>query len=494
MSTLAASQGSDAPHSREGGRQHPHTVLVRNFFDNSAAQREHWIARNRYYYKDIEKFVRSIVPPGKRVLEVGCGLGDLLAALKPSQGVGVDVSPAVVALAQKRHPELTFIESEAETLTVDGQFDYVILAGTLGYLTDIQAVLGRLRNMCTPQTRIIVTFHNYLWEPVLRLGELIRERMPQPPQNWLSPEDVTNLFRVAGYRIVKRGHRLLLPKELPLVSTVANRFLAPLPGLTRLGLTAYLVARLDERSLEDHSQDYSCSVIIPARNERGNIEAAMQRMPRLGRHTEVVFIEGHSSDGTLEEIERVAALYGNEGDIKVYRQEGKGKGDAVRKAMSLANGDILIILDADLTVPPEDLPKFFDVIASGRAEFANGCRLVYPLSREAMPLRNTIANKLFGSMFSYLLNQRLKDTLCGTKALWRRDYEAIAAGRSYFGDFDPFGDFDLLFGASKLSLDIVDVPVRYEERGYGRSNIQHVRAGLVLLRMCAYASKKIKFV
>lgn len=214
----------------------------------------------------------------------------------------------------------------------------------------------------------------------------------------------------------------------------------------------------------------------------------------MGSHTEVIFVEGHSTDGTFDEIQRVARRYGADWDIKVLKQDGKGKGDAVRAGFQVASGDVLMILDADLTVPPEDLPKFFDVLVSGRGEFANGCRLVYPRSRRAMPFRNSVANKAFGSIFSYLLDQPIKDTLCGTKALWRRDYEQIVAGRSFFGDFDPFGDFDLLFGAARLNLDIVDVPIRYVDRRYGYSNIQHTREGLILLRMCAYASRKIKFI
>jgi hypothetical protein len=431
------------------------------------------------------------------VLEIGSGTGDLLAAVKPAYGVGIDFSPAFVVAARRRHPHLTFLEMDATALDLPESFDYVILAGTLEYLSDIQEVLTRLRRVCTPQTRIIVNYHSYLWEPMLHLGERIGQRMPLPAQSWLSGTDIANLLELTGYRVIKEGRRMLFPRRVPLLSTVLNRYVAQLPIVNHLCLTGYLVARIDgpePEAEEEPASPYSCSVIIPARNERGNIEAAMQRMPRLGRHTEVIFIEGHSSDGTYEEIERVAALYGDTWDIKMLKQDGKGKGDAVRKAFAAATGDVLMILDADLTVPPEDLPKFFDVIVSGRAEFANGCRLVYPRSREAMPLRNTLANKIFGSLFSYLLGQPFKDTLCGTKALWKRDYDKIVAGRNFFGDFDPFGDFDLLFGASKLNLHIVDVPVRYNERSYGQSNIQHTREGLILLRMCAYASRKIKFI
>ena len=451
--------------------------------------------RNQAYYQDIERFVRGVVPAGASVLEVGSGTGDLLAATAPARGVGIDLSPEFVELARKRHPDLTFLEMDVEALDLHERFDYVILAGTLSYLGDIQNALANLRQVCTPRTRLVIAFHNFLWEPVLRVGELIGQRMPVPAQSWLSEGDVENLLQVTGYRVVKRGRRMLLPRDVPGVSTVVNRYVARLPLINPLCLTVFHIARLDPASEETNGRSpYSCSVVIPARNEKGNIETALQRMPRLGSHTEVIFVEGHSSDGTFEEIQRVAEKYGDRWDIKVLKQAGKGKGDAVRQGFEAASGDILIILDADLTVAPEDLTKFFDVLASGRGEFANGCRLIYPSTRDAMPLRNTLANKVFGVIFTYLLGQRFKDTLCGTKALWRKDYQRIVAGRAFFGDFDPFGDFDLLFGASKLNLQITEVPIRYAERSYGRSNIQHIRSGLVLLRMCLYDSRKIKFV
>jgi glycosyltransferase involved in cell wall biosynthesis len=235
------------------------------------------------------------------------------------------------------------------------------------------------------------------------------------------------------------------------------------------------------------------SVVIPARNEAGNIEAAVRRTPNMGAGTELIFVEGHSKDNTWEEIERVARA-NPKLRIKTLRQEGQGKGDAVRAGFAAAEGDLFMILDADLTVPPEELPKFYDAIASGRAEFANGSRLVYPMEKSAMRFLNMCANKAFGILFTAILGQPLKDTLCGTKVLRRADYECIAANRAYFGDFDPFGDFDLLFGAARLNMRIVDVPVRYRDRTYGSTNIHRWRHGWLLLRMVLFAARKLKFV
>jgi glycosyltransferase involved in cell wall biosynthesis len=336
----------------------------------------------------------------------------------------------------------------------------------------------------------VVSFHNWLWQPLLKAAEQLGQRQPQPPESWLTPRDVANLLDLAGWEVLKQGHRCLLPRRLPLLTPLANRWLSQLPGLEQLGLTHWMVARPGRQE----RQDPSVSVVIPARNEAGNIAPAIERLPELGRFTEVLFVEGHSTDDTWAEIERVCANYQGPLRLRKFRQSGKGKADAVWLGFEQAEGDVLMILDADLTVRPEDLPRFAQAMADGRGDFVNGCRLVYPRSWDAMPPLNTAANRLFAAVFSWLLRQRLKDTLCGTKVIWKHDYERLKAGRSYFGDFDPFGDFDLLFGASKLNLKIVEVPVRYQERSYGSSNIAHVKEGLILARMCLVAARKLRFI
>lgn len=483
---------------------HPPTVgkdackdEVRQYFENIAPQIDRWNRRNRYYYRDLERLHQFLIPAGSRVLEIGCGTGDLLAAVSPRVGVGIDFAAPLIDLAQARFPNLHFYCRDAETLMQQDvgpegstPFDFILLSGVLGHLGDIQQVLQNLQPFCSDRTRIILSFHNFLWQPLLHLAETIGQRRPQPPQSWLSMTDVQNLLTITGFLPIKSGRRLLVPKPIPGLAHWVNRWLAHLPGINHLGLTNYIVARPHRAAAPTH---YTCSVIIPARNEAGNIRDAIARLPQLGQHTEVIFVEGHSQDDTWATIQQVVQAGHPDFTLKALQQTGQGKADAVRLGFEQASGDILMILDADLTVQPEDLPHFCEVIASGRGEFANGSRLVYPRSGQAMPWLNNWANKFFSLAFSFLLGQPLKDTLCGTKVLWRSDYEKIAAGRSYFGDFDPFGDFDLLFGATKLSLHIVDVPVRYQPRTYGTSNIAHFREGLVLLRMCGHASRKIKF-
>ena len=463
--------------------------------DRIAPVREKYQQRNRHYYQEILRFFRYHVPEKSRILEVGCGLGDLLAGLRPAYGVGIDISAAMIGRAQERHADLHFFQSDAEELKLPAgeTFDYILLSDVLGYFADIQKVFQNLRAYAHPQTRIIVTQHNYLWHPLLMFAERIGLKMPQPRLNWLNEDDVQNLLQLEGYEVVKTGRKVLLPVYLPLLSSVCNRLLANLPGLRKLGLVEFTIARMLEPQPRPNTATPSVSVIVPARNEAGNIEQAVQRIPQMGNGTEIIFVEGHSTDATAAEIHRVAAQYAGQLPITTATQPGHGKADAVRKGFALARGEILMILDADLTVPPEELPRFYAAIASGRGEFVNGSRLVYPPEKGAMRSLNMLGNKFFSLMFTYLLDQHIKDTLCGTKVLTRRNYQRLMAGRAYFGEFDPFGDFDLLFGAAKLDLKIVEVPVHYLARTYGDTNISRWRHGWLLLKMVLFAMRKIKF-
>lgn len=459
----------------------------RAFYDSRAACRPR--ESERFYHRLLKRHYAFLVPPGRRVLELGCGLGDLLAAVRPARGLGVDFSPAMIDLASKRHPDLEFQAADALEWSGRETFDYILLSDLVNDVPDVQAILDRLHRVSGPDTRLVVNFFNNLWRPVLALAEKLGAKAPTLAQNWLSTADMKNLLHLAQWEVVKQDTRILWPLRTPLVDAFFNRWMAP--WMRPFCLTVFLVARPRPRPAPE--RQYRCSVVIPARNEAGNIEAAVQRTPEMGAGTEIIFIEGGSRDNTWDEIERVRARYPAR-RIQALRQKGRGKGNAVREAFAAATGDLLFILDADLTVPPEQLPKFYEVARSGTADFVNGVRLVYPMEQEAMRFFNMVANKFFGAAFSWLLGQTLKDTLCGTKVLFKKDYEAIAANRDYFGDFDPFGDFDLLFGAAKLNLRILDLPVRYQARTYGETNIQRWRHGWLLLRMTAFAATRLKFI
>jgi SAM-dependent methyltransferase len=466
---------------------------IRRHYDDIAPRRPLFRKRHRYYHDDVRRFLRFVIPKGSRVLDVGCADGVLLMNLHPSYGVGIDFSGRMIEAARsnavaRNADTVHFVEADIESVRFNETFDFVILSDVVGNLVDIQAALDAIRSACNEDTRIVINYHTILWEPLLKLGEAAGYKMPQPHHNWLTPDDLQTFLTLCDYELVRFERRILFPVHIPPLSFVINRFIAPLPFFNRFCLSSFAIVRMKDRPPARH---YTVSIVIPCRNEKGNIRPALERIPRFGREQEIIFVDGHSTDGTLEQIHEAVKDFPDR-RVSVYSQPGKGKADAVRLGFSKARGDVLMILDADLTVPPEDLPRFYDAIARDKGTFINGSRLVYPMEKQAMRFLNMLGNKFFSHVFSWLLNQRLKDTLCGTKVLLRKDYERIAEGRAYFGDFDPFGDFDLLFGAAKLNLKILELPIRYRERTYGRTNIHRFRHGWILITMVLFALRKLK--
>lgn len=444
-----------------------------------------------YYQKEIRKIFGQIIPKGSSVLEIGSGRGELLNYLSLSKGVGVDFSDVATNLASQKFSHLEFIKSDAHDFAITGaSFDFIIISELVNDAWDIQVILENLQKYCSKDTRLIINFYSHLWAPPLHIARKFNLAAPLQNQNWLTPHDMKNLLQISGFEPLRHWQEVLIPVYIPLFSNLFNKYLARIYPFKHLALSNFVIAR--PNIFNKNNPELSVSIIIAARNEAGHIDELLSRIPNFGKSLEIIFVEGNSTDDTYESIQKTIAnnpLL----NIKLLKQKGKGKGDAVRDGFDAASGDVLMILDADITVPPEDLPKFYNLIRDYDAEFINGVRLVYPMDNEAMRFANLIGNKFFSWAFSWLLGQPIKDTLCGTKVLRKSSYKKIAANRSYFGEFDPFGDFDLLFGAARLNLKILEVPIRYKARRYGETNISRWVHGWLLLKMVLFAAKKIKF-
>jgi ubiquinone/menaquinone biosynthesis C-methylase UbiE len=469
-----------------------YTEERRIHWDNVARHTDHWHSMGLYYHKRLAEVYSFVISPGQRVLELGCAQGDLLAALKPSFGIGLDLSFEMIQRAKKKHPELSFIQADAHDLPLEKTFDVVIISDLLNDLWDIQRACQQVLRVLSPRGRVVINSYSRLWELPLSAAAKLNLSNKRLPQNWITLQDLSSMLSLAEMEVLKTWQEVLWPVRTPLIDRFFNRFLVKNVGFKHLALSNFLIARPIQRH-ESANEKPSVSVIVPARNEAGNIAQIFERTPCMGSSTELIFVEGHSRDDTLATIEREIELH-PERKARLLRQSGKGKGDAVRLGFSVATGDMLMILDADMTVQPEDLTRFYDVLYSRKGDFVSGVRLVYPMEKQAMRFFNQVGNKFFSLAFSWLLGQPVKDTLCGTKAVWKYDYARIAENRSYFGDFDPFGDFDLLFGAAKLNLKLVEVPIRYRERTYGTTNIQRWKHGWLLLRMVLFAANRIKYV
>lgn len=464
------------------------------YFESISLKRVRKRNLNKYYWNDITSYCDYFIDENSSVLDVGCGTGELMAGLKAKVKTGIDFSEAMIAEARKQYPDLDFHVMNASNITLDKTYDVIIISNLVGHLEDVQAVFQELRKVCHSRTKVIVSYYNKFWEPFLKIGETLGLKTRTPEQNWLTQQDINNLLYLSGFDVYRKNRRMIIPVNIPILSWVMNKYIARLPFFKWFCINHFSFAQIEPNiSTKEAETKYSVSVIIPARNESGNIENAILRLPKFGKHTEVIFVEGNSTDDTWEIIQKIALKYKDSHDIKIAQQDGKGKGDAVRKGFGMASCDILMILDADLTVPPEDLPKFYTAIAEGKGGFINGSRLVYAMDKNAMRFLNMLGNKFFSWAFTWLLEQPFKDTLCGTKVLLKSDYEKLIQNRKFFGEFDPFGDFDLIFGAYKLNLKIVEIPIRYKERTYGDTNISRFKHGLILLKMVLFAMRKIKF-
>ncbi len=470
--------------------------VIKDFFNSPEMNREKWLRRGRTFHAEDSKFLKEIIPEKSNILELGCGNGHLLASLNPKYGLGIDFSKKFIKEAKRKYNKLNFVEADIEKLpkTIGNKtkFDFVIICDTIGYLEDITDTLDSLHHFFTEDTRLIVSYYSPLWAPFLGLATLFKLKMVNINSTLLGTSDISNFLDNSHYQTVRIERKILIPFSLFGMERLINRFIAPLPLFSNICLRHYNISR-SLKAIKNNKK--SASVIIPCKNERGNIASAISRLPRFTDNIEVIFVEGNSSDGTWEEINKVIKVNNRthkKFNIKAYKQPSKGKADAVFHAFDNATNDILIILDGDLTVAPESLKKFWNKISSGEAEYINGSRLIYPMDNNAMRFLNYIANKIFSILFTWLLGQRFTDTLCGTKVISKKNYLRAKKKNNDLGNFDPFGDFFLIFGASRLCLKINEVPIRYKARIYGETQISRFSHGMLLVKMLVFAFLKIK--
>ena len=365
----------------------------------------------------------------------------------------------------------------------------IILDATLNYHSDIEDLLKKVKQKISRTTRLMLICYNPYLRWVYLFANFIGFRKGTLPCTFLKMSDLNDLAELAGYKIVLTKNSAFCPFHLLGIGNLINSVAAVIPLVKYLSFVSVVTMRpvIEEKGLP------SLSIVIPARNEKGNIENALKRMPKFdGAKLEIIFVEGHSSDDTWGEIQRVVQSYKGKFDIKTYQQTGKGKVDAVRLGFSKASNEILTILDADLTMPPEMLERYYEAYCKGIADFVNGSRLLYQMEGDAMQFLNKLGNIFFAKVLSILLGVRLSDSLCGTKLVSAHDYRRMVTWRNDFGDFDPFGDFELLFPASVLALGIVNVPIKYLSRTYGSTNISRFYHGLILLKMVMIGFFKVK--
>ena len=456
---------------------------ITSYFERIANQWDYWHDRNRFYHDTMRALVGGMVPPGAAVLELGAGTGDSLDALRPARGVGLNVSEGLTTLARQKYPGLEFHTVDVDAVhTPPGlKPDYVIMTNLLDYVYDVWDLLEDLRPLICDHTLLVITTNNPLWAPILRQASRLRLRIPDSPRNYITNRDIRSVLELQGYAVVEEGMALPVPKRVPLIGTLLNVIIPELPVARYASSIQYLAARLAMPR-----KPLSCSVIIPCHNEEGNVEECVRRVPNMGTSTEIIIVDDGSTDGTRS---RVLGIMDNDPRVRLVAfDQNRGKADAVRAGFEAARGDALMILDADMAVMPEELPKFLKPLQTGRADFVNGTRLVYPMEGRAMKAGNFLGNKAFCYLASWVLRQRVSDTLCGTKVLFKRDFMRMPIGGK-----ERWGDFDLLFGAARMKLRILEIPVHYQERRAGKSKMRAMIEVWYFLLSCWHGWRTLRF-
>ncbi len=451
--------------------------------------REHWVRKNKYYYDLLLNFLKFNIQENSKVLQIKIDTGFFLNKINSIYSLGIEEDQEFIRHLKRAYPHNNFEYGIPEDIKIDKKFDYVLSINSIGLIVDVKKFFDQLHKVIDDNSRIIIVYYSKLWEYILKFAEHIGFKIKTPEQNWLSNDDIENLLNLSGFEIVKKHSLILMPIPIPIISGLLNS-LSKLPFINKLCFIQSVIAR---RIPENKPRAFSCSVVVPCRNEEGNIVEIVKRIPQLGSHTELIFVDDKSTDNTRRCIEQVIADY-PQMDIKLIDGPGIGKAQAVWRGFKAAGGEILFILDADLAVPPEELIHFYSIMVSGKAEFVNGSRLIYPMQGRAMHIFNLIGNKFFSFLFSYILGQKIKDTLCGTKVLFRNDFKKMQKFIGTWGIKDRWGDYELLFGASRINLKIVDFPVHYCQRHSGFSKMTgRLKNGIIMLSMCLAAYKKIKF-
>ena len=450
-------------------------------FDLLAKDYDGWKKKNTYYYNGIKSFLKKSVRPGAKVLEIGTATGEILAAAEPSLGVGIDISPEMIKVAKQKYPQHNFFAAAIEEFSYAEKFDYIIMADLIDHVYDIIGLLENAHRFCHAQTKIIITAINPWWEPLLSFMEKIGAKMPEGPHNFLEHRNLSKFIETIDFAINQTGYLLLFPKYLPLFSWFANSVGVRIWGINKFSFVHYMILRPLPKNETDLG--FGCSVVIPCYNEEGNIEEAVRRTPKMGKYTEIIVVNDGSTDKTADKVRVLQAEFSNL--CLIDYSPNRGKGYAVKEGFNAATQEVMMILDADMSVMPEELPYFFNILNKGLCDFVNGTRLVYPMQDQAMKFLNLLGNKGFSLIMTFIAGQHLTDTLCGTKAMYKKDYRYIKLG------VDKWGDFDLLFGAAKLGHKIMEIPVHYTRRRSGESKMHAFRHGLHLLKACFRGFKDV---
>lgn len=357
------------------------------------------------------------------------------------------------------------------------KYDCIVLSDMFEVNDDILGLLKLLKKNLNNDGTILLTSITPIWDGVLSILEMLNLKNKSKKRSYIHLNKLSAVLDTINFQITGKRTRQYFPFKLFYFGNIINNFLEIILYFFNFGIRSYFTIKEIEDTAE--KDVLSKTIIVPAKNEEGNLNELINRIPYLGNNVEVIISCGISNDNTLG---MAKSLKSDNFIIKVIEQTSKGKANAVWEACEQSSNDLIAILDADLSVDPEELSSFFELIETKKCDFVNGTRLIYSMEKGSMRFINNFGNRLFQYVVSKIIRLPLTDSLCGTKVFKKNLYEKIKKWQSVVKIKDPFGDFDLLFAAAYSSQKIVEYPIHYRARKYGTTQIRRFKDGFKLIK------------
>lgn len=427
-----------------------------------------WKEKNWYYHNQLKQIFKDVIKENSKVLQIGYGLGDILAALYPKKGVSFDDDKDILAISRRRYPIFKFTDFNFNKNKVNDKFDYVIYPNSLEHFDDIQTVFENVYPALSRSSKVVVASVNPRWEQIFYILEKLKLKRPESSRNWLRIENIKNLLEVSGYKVIDSGFRIILPVSIPLISGIINKVIRNIKILSRFCVEQFVVAQKETFSINNN---LSCSVVIPTYNQAELLEYCIESIPNVGKKMQIVVVDDASSDRTEQVMKSLSKKHHNIKYIRNERPQGEEK--SLKIGIESVDLDIILTYDAKMSIPSSELVRFYNVLASKRADFVSGMRFIYPLEGQRLRQLTIIGNIIFSYLYSLFLNQRVFDPLCSIKGFYKKNYSKIKISNNNTL-------LDLLIKAAENKAKILEIPVHYSLESY-LENKPHTLARLGIL-------------
>tara|TARA_B110000977_G_scaffold125183_1_gene160299 strand:+ start:1495 stop:2904 length:1410 start_codon:yes stop_codon:yes gene_type:complete len=424
-----------------------------NYYLKNKESRENFLKKKNFLFDEISKALNYLINDSNYVKFFCCGNSSIVNKVNSKNIYINEINNTFINSLTKSE-----IKKEDE-INKNLNFDHIVIAD-IEHQKFITKNLIDLNEKIDNECRVIVLSKSIFWSTLINFYKKIKNIGPDK-NNFLPYSNLRKIFLNTNFEIVKNEKIIFFPFQFSLLTKFINQiFRFPvLNFFCMINLT--VLKKVQKKNYQ--AEGKKISFIIPCKNEGGNIKFFYEKIINSTINAEFLFGNDNSSDNTLDEIKKLQQAIPNK-EIKIYDGPGVCKSENVYKGINLASGEIILIYDADLTVSFDDLVNSINLLLKTDADFINCTRMIMPQQKNAMKFLNFYGNLFFAFLFSILFKQKITDTLCGTKIFFKKDWEQIKKYNNTWGAKDLWGDFDLLLGAYKNNLKIVENPISYTDR------------------------------